>query len=129
MCCSTFSERVFQPVMKLINEWMTKHQKSTNLTSATSITDTPEKCREIFVKAGFENVEITEETCVTRFPDKEECWRQISGSLIVRPRLSGLASDDYKILKKEILSELEKLDTSQGISVDVPVIFCTVKKF
>jgi ubiquinone/menaquinone biosynthesis C-methylase UbiE len=129
MCFSTFSEGVFHPVMGLINNWIKKLPEYKLPTSPISITDSPEKCRDIFIDAGLGNVEITEENCVINFPDKEECWRQISGSLIVRPRLSGLSPDDYRTLKDEILLELEQRSTPQGISVDVPVIFCTVRKF
>ena len=128
MCLSTFSEGVFHPVTGLIDNWIKRLPEYKLLTSPISITDSPEKCRGIFIDAGLGNIEIIEENCVIRFPDKEECWRQISGSLIVRPRLSGLFPDDYKTLKKEILLELEQRCTPRGISIDVPVIFCTVRK-
>jgi SAM-dependent methyltransferase len=128
MVFSTFGKEIFQPVMGLIIEHTRKLGKEPLPKSAISITDTPEKCHAIFKNAGFGNVTITEECHELLLPDKEECWRQISASLIVRPRLSGLDPEDLKRLKVEMLSELEKLDTSRGISVDVPVIFCTVKK-
>ncbi|UCC16299.1 MAG: class I SAM-dependent methyltransferase [Dehalococcoidales bacterium] len=128
MVFSTFGKNVFQPVTGLINDWMKTHPETVFPASAISITDSPEKCREIFVEAGFESVEITEETCVIHFSDEEECWRQISASLIVRPRLSRMSPDDYKMLKKEILPELDRFGNRQGIPVVVPIIFCTVKK-
>ena len=128
MCFSTFSEGVFHPVMGLINDRLRKYGKNTLQRTTISVTDSPEKCRSVFIDAGLGNVEITEENCIVLFPDKKECWRQISGSLIVRPGLSGLAPDDYRTLKDEVLLELEQRNTSQGISVDVPVIFCTVRK-
>ena len=128
MVFSTFGKNVFQFVTKLINDWITQHETNVFPDSPISVTDSPEKCREVFVKEGFENVEIFEETCVAHFHDKEECWRQISGSLIVRPRLSCLTPDDYKRLKEQILSELEKLVTFQGVSVSLPLIFCAVNK-
>ena len=128
MCFSTFGEGVFHPVMGLINDRMRKHGKNTLQRTAISVTDSPEKCRNIFIDASLENVEITEENCVVQFSGREECWRQISGSLIVRPGLRSLAPDDYRTLKEEVLLELEQRGASQGISVDVPVIFCTVRK-
>jgi ubiquinone/menaquinone biosynthesis C-methylase UbiE len=128
MIFSTFGEGVFQPVTGFINDHLKKHGKNMLSHSPISVTDSNEKCREIFINAGFENVIITEECLELLLPDKEECWRQISGSLIVRPRLTGLSADDYGLLKKEILSELDQPDYSHGIPVDVPVIFCTVRK-
>ena len=127
MVFSTFGKNVFQPVMEMINDWMARHPENMFPPSVISTTDSPEKCREIFARAGYENVKIAEETCVIHFPDKEKCWRQISGSLIVRPRLSVLAPDDYGILKQEILSELERQVTPRKFSVDIPVIFSSVK--
>jgi len=128
MIFSTFGEGVFQPVTGFINDHLKKHGKKMLPHSPISVTDSTEKCREIFISAGFKNVIITEEYLELLLPDKEECWRQISGSLIVRPRLTGLSADDYSLLKKEILLELDQPDYSHGISVDVPVIFCTVRK-
>jgi ubiquinone/menaquinone biosynthesis C-methylase UbiE len=128
MIFSTFGKEVFQPVMELIYDQVKILEKSPLSESVISVTDSTEKCHAIFVNAGFKNVIITEECLELLLPDKEECWRQISASLIVRPRLSGLDSDDLKTLKIEILSELEKLENPQGISVDVPVIFCAVIK-
>ncbi|UCD08807.1 MAG: class I SAM-dependent methyltransferase [Dehalococcoidales bacterium] len=128
MIFSTFGKNIFQPVNGLLNDRIAKYENNRLLMSAISVTDTPEKCRDIFTGEGFDNIEITEENLVCSFPDKEECWRQISGSLIVRPRLKVLSPDRYKVLKEEILSELEKLDTFQDISVDVPVIISKVTK-
>lgn len=128
MIFSTFGEDIFQPVTGLINDHILKREKYPIQESPVSITDSPEKCREIFMKAGLDNVEISEESRAINFPDIEECWRQISGSLIVRPRLSGLTPEDYRTLKEEILLELEQLKGSQGISAEIPVIFCTVRK-
>lgn len=128
MIFSTFGKEVFQPVMELIIDHARKLGKGPLPESAISVTDSPEKCHAIFSSAGFENVAITEEYLGLSFADKEECWRQISASLIVRPRLSALTPDDRKILKEEILTELEKLDSSRGILVDVPVILCAVRK-
>ena len=129
MIFSTFGKEVFQPVTGLIIDHARKLGKGPLPGSAISVTDTPEKCHAIFSNAGFENVTITEESHELLLPDKEGCWRQISASLIVRPRLSGLDPDDRKILKEEILPELEKLNSQRGISVDVPVILCAVTKF
>lgn len=129
MIFSIFEKDVFQPLIGLINEHMLRHGKKVLLQSPISITDSPEKCKDIFTDAGLGNVEITKENCVLHFLDKEECWRQISGSLIVRPRLSGLSPDEYRKLKEETLLELEQHMTSQGISLDMPVLFCIVRKF
>jgi ubiquinone/menaquinone biosynthesis C-methylase UbiE len=128
MIFSTFGKEIFRPVMGLIIDYTGKLGKGPLPESTISITDTPEKCHAIFNNAGFENVKITQVSHELLLPDEEECWRQISASLIVRPRLSGLDPDDRKILKEEILPELEKLDGPRGISVDIPVILCSVKK-
>ena len=128
MIFSTFGKEIFRPVMGLIIDRTAKLGKGPLPESAISVTDTPEKCHTIFDSAGFVNVTITEENHELLLPDKEECWRQISASLIVRPRLSELDSDDRKKLKEEIFPELEKLDSPRGILVDVPVILCSVRK-
>ncbi len=128
MVFSTFGEAVFQPVTGMINDYLFRWENMISLRSPVSIMDTPGKCRDMFISAGFSNVEITEEILCHRFPNKDECWRQISGSLIVRPRLTSLADGDYKDLKEHILNELELIVTPQGISVEVPVILCIVKK-
>ncbi len=128
MVFSTFGRGVFQPVMKLIDDRLREFGEKTPTSSAILVTDSPEKCREIFIGAGFDNADISEDTLAVVYPDKEECRRQICNSLIVRPRINRLDSADKERLKKEILSVLDGFGTSHGITVDVPVIFSSVEK-
>lgn len=126
--CSVFGNGIFEPVVSLINERLDQFQDKILPSPVSAVTDTHEKCREIFSLSGLTDVEIITEQLPFTVENAEDCWRQVANSLIVRPRLAMLEKYEYRTVKEEVQKELEAILTPLGILVEVPVIFCTVNK-
>lgn len=128
MVLSSFGKDIFGPVAAMIDARLKKYPEKEIPLPVIHSTDTPEKCREMLDKAGIRNTEIISENGKIRFSDAGECWRQVAGSLIVRPRLAVLDAGVRAGLKAEIMDELERMVSGDGIQVEVPVIYCIARR-
>jgi hypothetical protein len=90
-------------------------------------TDTPDKCRELLRRAGFEEIEITAEQLGSHIQDTAAWWQETS-STISKLRLDRLSPAQLEKFKAEHLSEVESLRTDQGIWVDATVLFSIATK-
>ena len=128
MVITTFGEDIFQPVISFISQRLATYTDVEFPAPVSAVTDTPEKCRDLLEAAGLRDSDVRIEQTEFFADNAEDCWRQVASSLIVRPRLAVLGKDERARMKSEILPELEKLVTPQGIPVTVPVIVSIAQK-
>jgi ubiquinone/menaquinone biosynthesis C-methylase UbiE len=125
---SSWGASLLQPFGKLFNERLAKYDSQAPPGQQVGErTDTPDKCRELLKRAGFEEIEISTEQLGSYIQDTEAYWQQMS-STITKLRLDRLSPAELEKFKAEHLAEVESLRTDQGIWMDVPVVFSVAKK-
>jgi ubiquinone/menaquinone biosynthesis C-methylase UbiE len=125
---SSWGMSFLQPFSKLFNERLAKYDSQAPPSQlAVERTDTPDKCRKLLKRAGFEEIESTAEQLGSYIQDSEAYWQQVSSS-IIKLRLERLSPAELEKFKAEHLAEVESLRTGQGIWMDIPVVFSVAKK-
>jgi len=124
---SSFGPDSMQPLVKLFYDRLSQYDGQAPPGDYTSRTGTPDKCREMLKRTGFEKLEITTEQLGFYFQDTTAYWQEMS-SMIHGLRLERLSPADLERFKAEHLSEVESLRTDRGIWVDVPVHFSLATK-
>jgi ubiquinone/menaquinone biosynthesis C-methylase UbiE len=125
---SSFGTSYAQPFHKLFFERLAKYDgQSLSAQQAGERTDTPEKCRELLERAGFEKIETNTEQLGYHIQDANAYWQEMT-STIINLRLNRLNPIKLEKFKAEHLFEVESLRTEQGIWLNMPVIFSVAKK-
>lgn len=124
---SSWGETFLQPAIKLFSERLARYDRQAPSPPLSERTNTPDRCRELLKRAGFEEIEITSEQLGFYFSDPTAWWQEVS-SMIFKPRLDRLSPAKLERFKADHLSEVESLCTAQGLWIDVPVHFSTAKK-
>ena len=125
---SSFGARFLRPVIKMFYERLAQYDGQVPPDQRfLGRADTPDKCRELLKRAGFEEIEITTEQLGYHLRDATAYWQEMS-STIVKPRLDRLSPADLERFKAEHLSEVEFLWTEQGIWIDIPTHFSVATK-
>ncbi len=125
---TSFGPRLLQPVIKPFGERLSRYDgQAPPVPSFLESTDTPDKCRELLKRAGFEEIEITTEQLGFYLPDTTAYWQEITLTF-VRPRLARLSPAELEKFKEEHLAEVESLRTDQGIWLDIPTYFSIARK-
>lgn len=125
---TSFGARFLQPGLKLLGECLSQYDGQPPLVpSFIDRTNTPDKCRELLNRAGFEQIEITTEQLGFYLPDKESYWQQMTLSF-VGMRLANLSSENLEKLKFRHFSEVESLRTDQGFLIEVPTFISVARK-
>jgi len=84
-------------------------------------------CRELFEKAGILDIHV-ESSNVGYYLEKADDWWNIVWNAGLRRMVTQLSLDDQKRFKKEHLQEIDALKTSDGIWLDVGVLYTTGAK-
>jgi len=118
---SVFGEEIFQPVFHLYIDKLIAFGKGADFPKLRFTT--PEECLELLSNAGYTNNRTITEQLGFYFPDKDDCWNQLSNSLAMKPHLKVLSPEELERFKKEHFEELESLVTDKGIWIDLSVHF------
>jgi SAM-dependent methyltransferase len=126
---STFGARYLQPVLKILGERLYRYDgQPPPVPFFLNSTDTPDKCRELLKRAGFEEIEVTTEQLGVYPPDLTVYWQEISLTF-VGMRLSRLNPVDLERFKTEHLSEMESMRTDRGLLIELPTLFSVARKW
>jgi hypothetical protein len=124
---SSYGPSIRQPFEKLFFERLARYEgQAPPVRQPGGKTGTPYKCRELLKRAGFEDIEITEEQLGDHLQDTTAYWKEIS--LTFRFLLARLSPADLEKFKTEHLAEVESLRTDQGFWLNIPAIFSVAKK-
>lgn len=81
-----------------------------------------ERCREFFKKAGIGDVRVKQEN-MGYFLDSPEEWWEVIWNAGFRRLVSGMPPDQLEQFRREHLDEVEALRSSEGIWLNVGVLF------
>ena len=125
---TSFGARLWQPVLKPLGERLSQYDgQPPPVPLFIERTNTPEKCRELLKRAGFEEIEIITEQLDCQYPDTTAYWQEITLSF-VRWRLARLSPADLERFKAEHLSEIESMYADRGILIEFPTHISIAKK-
>ena len=82
----------------------------------------PEACRELFEKAGLRDIQVESRNLGYFLAGADEWWDVIWNAGF-RRMIGRLSPTDQASFKQQHLAEIEALRTSEGIRMDVPVLF------
>ena len=126
---SSFGARYLQPVLKILGDRLSRYDgQPPPVPFFLNRTDTPDKCRELLKRAGFEEIEVTTEQLGVYLRDLTVYWQEISLTF-VGMRLSRLNPADLERFKTEHLSEMESMRTDQGLLIELPTLFSVARKW
>jgi ubiquinone/menaquinone biosynthesis C-methylase UbiE len=125
---SSFEEDHLEPVSGILYEHLARYEgRALTGQQPEGKTETPGKCRELLMDAGFEKIEIITEQLGSYLQDAMACWDEVSYT-IVRLRQTHFSPADLEKFKVEYFTEVDTHRTERGIWINVPAIFSIAKK-
>jgi arsenite methyltransferase len=126
---TSFGERMWQPILKPLGDRLSRYDgQPPPVPFFIERTNTPEKCRELLERAGFEEVEIITEQLDCRYKDTTDYWQEI-GLSFIGPRLARLSPADLEKFKAEHFAEIESLYAGRDILIEFPTHISVAKKW
>ncbi len=118
-------DTAFQPIAQMARERLSKY--GIPLPFPDKLLDTPLKCSNLLFDTGFENIKVTTEQFGYHLADAYEWW-DCAWHSPLGYQMKQLNPKKLRQFKDEHIKEVGSLTTSEGIWLDVPVIFALARK-
>ena len=123
---SNFAETYMQPLRSLMLARLARFSVPSGPQTWLRIAE-PGACRELFASAGLCAIEVEEQNLGYFLAGADEWW-QVIWNAGFRRLVARLSLPDQASFKAQHLAEVEALRTSDGIWMDVPVLFTVGRK-
>jgi ubiquinone/menaquinone biosynthesis C-methylase UbiE len=118
-------EKAFQPIAMMARDRLSKY--GVPLPYPNELIDTPDKCYDLLASVGLDCIIVSTEQFGYYLPNAHEWW-DCAWHSPLGYQLHQLELAQINQFKSEHIQEIESLATSQGIWLDVPVIFAVGRK-
>jgi ubiquinone/menaquinone biosynthesis C-methylase UbiE len=125
ICC--FRENYFQPFRGLFVDRLSQYNKAQPPLETLKQIATESGSRDLFVKAGIEDISIKSNNAGYFLKDENEWWNVIWNAGL-RRMINQLSPVDLAKFKNDHLQEITALKTKDGIWLDVDVLYTIGKK-
>jgi SAM-dependent methyltransferase len=119
---TTFYRGTFSPQVDMFLERVKKY--GIEVPSTWKRLSTPEECTDLLIKAGLKEVRVQMED-IGYYLDDAGQWWDIVWNAGLRRFVSGLSPANLERFEKEHLDEIDSLQTSSGVWLELKVLYAT----